>query len=758
MSDVVYCSHTGWQFRHAVHLRRAGTGTSGSGTTVLQKVCTGDLVAVADDTHPDITKHFRIEPWNKSKKNEQLPSWRVGQVLAIASSSSFQKNNSDNRGRNRNSSPTSSTADPFRHCAVVQWLHPMQYIQEHDKKHPDCPLVNRRELQKIQGILRPHFMLWQPPCRQGGSASTESNTNPGKEPEMQCLVDLQSILPAAATLLDCKVFQDRQLPGELAPGCFEFYFHCHFRLPYDRDGQPTECPRDDFWPTGNNQPPTTVTTGWNRFSWSDLFPGDFSRLDQQNKVVSALTASYQSLKHHKPAKERFLVVGEISKSVYPAKPKPPARELSSKRTDKTDSMATVSNDKASKKRKGTVEEPPPTRLKPKKPDVTTSRKSNVRAPLRVVEVKPNVKVTSKKTKEPAQKKIRRASIDHHVMPVSSVSAESTQRRLATRKKGQGSTEAWTTVPPLFVDHFDGIEYFSELEVNPPLESFSMEFLSAAKNHAALTWTVRLGDPVIVHSNVCSGRASYVCSARFGTSRQKISPTHFPFGVPWAVGEVVTIMRHQSADESAEIKLEIRWLYRERELGSKVRRHTEIHDFETEEVCESDHYDEIAPTSLLAPVRLYEEAQSLNDGMNYLQMPVIEFHCQRYWSVARKCLKPVGGLIGRIERGRLLSKVIGRNVALKTALSATKLQVADVLPIDVGNQIWKESFAKVVKKLSLTDASKVAFENPDRLVGREKERKEIESFLMSSLSVEYDVEMKACLFIAGPPGTGKTAVS
>jgi origin recognition complex subunit 1 len=69
--------------------------------------------------------------------------------------------------------------------------------------------------------------------------------------------------------------------------------------------------------------------------------------------------------------------------------------------------------------------------------------------------------------------------------------------------------------------------------------------------------------------------------------------------------------------------------------------------------------------------------------------------------------------------------------------------------------WKSSFRNVIQKLSLTDASKEGFHSTRAIVGREKEMREIHSFLRNALKGSCK-EGQRSLFIAGPPGVGKTA--
>jgi hypothetical protein len=325
-----------------------------------------------------------------------------------------------------------------------------------------------------------------------------------------------------------------------------------------------------------------------------------------------------------------------------------------------------------------------------------------------------------------------------------------------QKNGQGRTKAWTAIPPFYTNRANDTEYFSQIEVLPPFDSYATE--SADSNDAKnRTWTIKLGDPVIVHHDMCAGRASYHASTDERIKVLSSMNSYFPFTVPWAVAEIVHIMRHL---ESNQITLEIRWFYRMSEISSKAIKAKRKNDLDCEEICESDHYDVIEPLNILAPAHLYEAAQMIKIGNRFNGMPVVEFHCNRFWSVYRKSLKPIGGLSGRIERGRLQSESIANDQSLKAALFGATTTHPCSSPTHAGEALsFHDAFTRVIHKLSLTDASKEAYDNSSALIGRESERREISAFLRSSINGNgQGSSIRASLFIAGPPGTGKTAVS
>jgi hypothetical protein len=339
------------------------------------------------------------------------------------------------------------------------------------------------------------------------------------------------------------------------------------------------------------------------------------------------------------------------------------------------------------------------------------------------------------------------------------------------KRGQGHTRTRTTTPPFYTDHSSGVEYFSELEVEPPMDHYAVTVVSHSN---ARIWTVQLGDAVIVHYETCAGRASYRCSAdEKNIVLSSMHSSYYPFTVPWAVGEVVAILRRPTTkssnqeaytakgDEADGLKIELRWFYRAKEISTKTMQDVSENDGDSEEIFESDHYDEIAPANLLAPVSLLGAQKPVSIGYLRHGMPVVEFHCQRFWSVHRRSLKPICGLEGRIERGRLHSKSFGKNESLKAALSASS--TASVvsppsLPSSSDIVSFREAFSNVIRTLSLSDASREAHQNALALVGREVERDKIASFLRAAILQNADAGCSGVsLFVAGPPGTGKTAV-
>jgi len=326
-------------------------------------------------------------------------------------------------------------------------------------------------------------------------------------------------------------------------------------------------------------------------------------------------------------------------------------------------------------------------------------------------------------------------------------------------EGSRGMKTWTSIPPFHVDRSKGIQYFTELDVRPSGVDYSIDTLTDSHGRV---WTVKLGDTVALRCADCAGRAIY-CSGAV-SQFQSLERKYWPFRVPWAVGEIVSIMRpfsdaYASASGSNEeshdeISLDIRWFSRENDLPGKSRPVEKESELLCEELFESDLLDEVDSSMILAPVMVYENAQTITLDKTHLCMPVVEFHCHRFWSYNRKSFVPIGGQTGRVGRARAHSTRIRNDASLQASLDRITLTSAPTFAPQVP---WTEAFKNVIQKLSLTDASKEAYENGSVLVGREQERKQIMSFLRNSIRGKSNDNSKGSVFVAGPPGVGKTAV-
>ncbi len=330
-------------------------------------------------------------------------------------------------------------------------------------------------------------------------------------------------------------------------------------------------------------------------------------------------------------------------------------------------------------------------------------------------------------------------------------------------------------------------YYSEIEVVPPLYNYVESIRSNSKFDGR--WTVKMGDVVAVHYRQGAGRIS------FGSANESDKDTHFPYTVPWAIAEVVTIWReYDSVDEmnkskrkrnacaaQDDVKIELRWFYRKGELPGAAKTVTVSENatkhLEYEEIFETDLMDHCDATSLLSPAKLHESAKRC--GLSKMQqgMPLIDVHCCQFFSIHRKALLPIGGMSGRIERGRMHSKYFGKGGVLNLAWNDFKNDGTTenkAIPSIHAPKKWKRAFKEVIERLGLSAASDDASVQGIQLTGREAEQEKIMTFLRSRIagsveeedddddsedddeSAQSHVAINASLFIAGPPGTGKTA--
>jgi origin recognition complex subunit 1 len=325
--------------------------------------------------------------------------------------------------------------------------------------------------------------------------------------------------------------------------------------------------------------------------------------------------------------------------------------------------------------------------------------------------------------------------------------------------------AFTSQPPFFVDSKEGVEFFTSMDIKPCLSNFAV---SSEKGVAAQdkTWSVNIGDPVLLSydARMCAGKTT------FGVESGSLSTQpFFPMNVPWSVGEIVLIWRPPNnpssekvgAHETAnDLKIEVRWFYRSAELPGGTRNQLGYSDIECEEIVETDHCDStINASSVLSPVVLHSKSSPVSQPRFLHGVPVLEFFCRRFWSIHRRGLVPSGGSAARLLRSRRHSSFFSSNQLLKIAFEKIQSKSEHHIYAPICSlrerSVWKAAFFRVINKLSLTDASKEASQDSLALVGREKEKEQITSFLEAAIAGKGE-NIKPSIFIAGSPGVGKTA--
>jgi hypothetical protein len=342
------------------------------------------------------------------------------------------------------------------------------------------------------------------------------------------------------------------------------------------------------------------------------------------------------------------------------------------------------------------------------------------------------------------------------------------------------------------------------------------------NHTS-TWTVRVGDTVIVHTD------SAPLPSTSNTNNSKYA--WFPFTVSWSPAEVVSISRRFSRPEAIELRrkiatrdeaaeqpsltdcddgeepaceyippgggevmMEVRWLYRISEVPIVTtvacsNRHEEddilIHNNSYEEVFETDHVDQCSTLCLLAPLELKSPQQQMEQsdantkqqlGTNLLlDIPNVIFYCYRFWSVRRRCLVPVGTLLSRAARGRLHSREIQRNHALKLAIETAlvregrlkdtddyvlrpqqQLTISPTVNGSNNNNIdrltttsSKQMLVEAASTFALAAAALDAHSLGIPLRGRENEQRRIANFLRLAIRSGNNGRSNCTMFIAGP---------
>ena len=206
----------------------------------------------------------------------------------------------------------------------------------------------------------------------------------------------------------------------------------------------------------------------------------------------------------------------------------------------------------------------------------------------------------------------------------------------------------------------------------------------------------------------------------------------------------------------EMMVEIRWFYRKKEVRGFERDGKTLDGSldNYEELFESDHVEDVPASSLLAPAALHSTSTRTTTCQFRNGMPVLDFHCRRFFSILRRSLVPCGGLELRTTRGRSRSKYIREDAVLRELMCPSsdpqQLAIAPVSSAEPGS--WNEAFQHVIQKLSLTDASKESSES--LMIGREKEQMAIRSFLKDAICGGTEATGSS-MFVAGPPGVGKT---
>jgi len=272
-------------------------------------------------------------------------------------------------------------------------------------------------------------------------------------------------------------------------------------------------------------------------------------------------------------------------------------------------------------------------------------------------------------------------------------------------------------------------YYENMKVIPPSSMFSKEE-EAPKEDSF--WEISMGDIVAIHlQHLAKDLINY------------------PFVVPWWPAEILFIFKEESVKE---VNIEVRWLYRRKEMANLKKSFGAESPEDLEEVFETDHVDVCLASSILSPVRLFSSPKA-NLQQETKNAPCgVDYCCYRYWSVRRGTFMPCGGLETRAERGRMYSLLLKRDEFLKSLFNEEEERN---VPLSSSQDLTK-LYLKAISKLTLTSASLDAVKSEYELPCRQGLHNKIYSFLHSSVTSPEDGIGKLSFFIAGPPGTGKTA--
>jgi len=343
---------------------------------------------------------------------------------------------------------------------------------------------------------------------------------------------------------------------------------------------------------------------------------------------------------------------------------------------------------------------------------------------------------------------------------------------------------YTPSIPIHVNLSSKRVYFDILEAYPPYFNYINQKnpcpLKKSGRKKQSRWQVNVGDLVAVEV--------------FSENQEMASNS--VFNVAWSPVEIVAIWKETDDPTANELRskvnekisnkkyrpsktyipnndvmIEVRWFYKKSELPREFTssKNVKIQTTQTankcplEEVFETDHLDDIPALSILSPIQLFHPEESIPLGATSIQyksplpnMPTLNFLCHRFYSVHyhnKGSLLPCGPSNKRKERGWMYSNHFKKDPELK--LRSTQMQSASPPKKSaVKKERLKDVLEKVRQRLTLAEASEDTQARGISLKCREREESKIKSFLTDALQGQKKTQ--TTLYIAGPPGTGKTA--
>jgi len=334
---------------------------------------------------------------------------------------------------------------------------------------------------------------------------------------------------------------------------------------------------------------------------------------------------------------------------------------------------------------------------------------------------------------------------------------------------------WASRAPYHVDISARKAFYSDIIVCIPFEMYDHPYDHSVEQgtNRDLQWVVRLGDTVTVHA----------------AENQKNT---IPFVVPFWRAEVIAIFSNVGEEQAKLLKkdargencgsdntdcnknfhkvfgdfhIELRYLYQKSDIPGVDDNSSSkelFRELEIVEIFETDDVGEAPAESLLSPIALHSDPNQAREFItSHLGMPVLNYYCHRFWSSHRKSLMPIGASQNRLDRGMMYSKYLGQYDIAKAASGIGANSFHKKHRSNNFYKHWRERFHDAFSKLTLTEALADVKMHRGVLIGREAEQKQIANFLRSAIqSVNPKGEMSSnvtfSLFVAGPPGTGKTA--
>lgn len=193
-------------------------------------------------------------------------------------------------------------------------------------------------------------------------------------------------------------------------------------------------------------------------------------------------------------------------------------------------------------------------------------------------------------------------------------------------------------------------YFSSMKVIPPYDYYA--FIDLVPEIVKYRWDVNVGDAIAID---------------LGCDAKSICDNYYPYNSPWWPAVVVSIFKKHK-DKNNEIKLEVRWLNKTKDL---MKASSTSKD---DDLVETDHIDEIDAISLLGPVTLSKK--TIPKIQHFEILPTKKFTCNKFWSHAKNSIQSEVTnftLEGRRERGILYSKHAG----YKRSMQQNTEKVGDV---------------------------------------------------------------------------------